>query len=508
MTKKKSRVLALILALTLVTALFPMSVLAADDDLLSISISGISANAGAGSDDNWGDVVSETITLTTAQATAVDAADIVTMIEDTNDPVVGAVDEIQRFADAAAIAALDPGTTIGDLDGGGDDLTGTGPFTFAAGNQIVVKDLNGTYFLFTIAIYDPPAPPATGTPGSGTIGGSNTVDDVVLNVVLPTSLNFALNPLELGTNTAGSQVTTTNYIIVNKTGAPVDVSFAIEAVGKTGVVFAADTSNLAKDDTAVTDKEIYFAALSAATVTPGTLDFATAVDYPAVAASNAAFTYNFTPAAGADRLALLVPDLTDDFKAAGGIKFALGAATGDPLDTLAASNAGVASFQFYGELNTYADWEADDIAITGRYTLTATRTTTYANYLADVDPLTAGVQNAFVPSSLNMLKPAAVVSGYDFIFRSPGAQIWEGDRDDLVDKNTDTGVTLKILFVEKPTIEIVRNMVTGGEWGAAQYTYDPLTGIFEMITLPSVSNASIGIQTNLGLYNFQIKYTP
>ncbi|MDR1961318.1 MAG: hypothetical protein LBQ16_03455, partial [Gracilibacteraceae bacterium] len=68
---------------------------------------------------------------------------------------------------------------------------------------------------------------------SGTIGGDTTVDKAVINVVVPTNVNFALNPLEIGQS--GNQVTTADYILVNKSNVPVAASFYLDAVLGTGV---------------------------------------------------------------------------------------------------------------------------------------------------------------------------------------------------------------------------------------------------------------------------------
>jgi hypothetical protein len=242
---------------------------------------------------------------------------------------------------------------------------------------------------------------ANPTNPSGDIDGDSEVISAVLNVTLPANLNFALNPLELGTVTAGSQITSTNYIFVNSTGAPVEIGLDITATGAAGVRFVPDASTLKQDDTSVVDKDIFFAALGASTVNAGTLAFDTIP-------GTASFTYAANPTTTTGTFTPLVPAATPT-TATGRMVFALGAATLDedtPANSaLALNDRGVASFQFFAQMNTYAAWANNDVTVKAEYTLTALRATTFTSY-GDAD---GSGTSRFIPSSVNQLRIAPPV---------------------------------------------------------------------------------------------------
>ena len=231
---------------------------------------------------------------------------------------------------------------------------------------------------------------------TGTISGDSTVDNVVMNVILPTNLNFALDPLGLDTTGDDNQIATQDFFFVNQTLAPVKISVEIAAETSGGAVLVSDPSTLSKDDTSVTDKELFFGALGASGVT-GTAITATGA---ALVTEEAITTYSdiadiygssnppqaeyTTASAVADTLVSFTPG-TGGATGSAVIAFALNKAvesetTPGAVDSLATDNKGVAAFQFYSELNTYADWKANDITVSGAYTLTPLRTTTYDNY--------------------------------------------------------------------------------------------------------------------------------
>lgn len=242
-------------------------------------------------------------------------------------------------------------------------------------------------FTFPVSVF-------AGTADEGTIGGDSNVIDVTLNVLLPTNLDFALDPLGLGSQ--DNQVSPADYFFVNMTFAPVKVALDITATASGGAVLVSSPDTLEPDNPAVTDKEIYFAALGAGGVSGEAISVTTTsavitsssgiYDYTSSAATRVAFTPSSGGATGSAV-----------------IGFALGAATEssttpDAIEALATSNGGVAVFQFFGSLNTYADWQANDLTVSGAYTLTPLRTTTYSDYTGE-----------FVAGSLNQIEmtPAA-----------------------------------------------------------------------------------------------------
>jgi hypothetical protein len=228
------------------------------------------------------------------------------------------------------------------------------------------------------------------------ITGDSTVDNVTIVGIFPTTLDFALDPLELDSLTT-SQIATANYMFVNKTEAPirVDLDLTLTPEDEEGdvVTVVSDASELDQDDTSVTTKMIYFASIGATGITTvNELAFA----YNPAEDTAPVMAYPANPAAAATMTPFIVDE--DDGTGATSIAFALDKATASAavIDTLAAENKGVCAFQFYGKLNTYAAWEAGDVTISGTYTLTALRASTYTAYNDEDD-------SAFITGSLNQL---------------------------------------------------------------------------------------------------------
>jgi hypothetical protein len=240
----------------------------------------------------------------------------------------------------------------------------------------------------TITVSDPPTNPI------GTITGTTTLTDVPLNVVLPLNLNFAIDRFEFGGN---GQINSAGYSMVNRTGIAVEVAFLLTATLGTGVTTRADSTVAAgtfnPDDRSLNTKVLYLSALSAASV--DNTDPVLAFDTPRGG------TYTYTAATTAAHAGFAADTATP---VVSNIAFVLGAATdggtsGGPINTLAATNAGVAAFRFHGVLNTYASWAANDITITGAYTITPLTPDTYTTMAA---PGATGT----VADTLNMLTPA------------------------------------------------------------------------------------------------------
>lgn len=392
MKKTLSKALSLLLTVALICSMSIVAFAAYGDDndgeIISITIKGKSADL-TGRNTDFDSVTEKTITITTEEAEFATSGVVIS-------------EKTTSAAEAYLVAADDDSNVVQwdtDDNNSVEDLGAA--YTDGAvedGDVIYVRDGYSTaynYFKFVIAIDDDDDNDDSGTDPNGSISGESTVDNVVLNVILPTNLNFALDPLELGKNTKGSQIKAADYVVVNKTGAPVNVAFSLTATPKSGVTLVDDASTLEKDDTSVVDKNIYFAALGANDVTAGTLDFSTIP-------GTAKFDYD----AETDTLVglkVINEEGTDKGKAKGSITFALGAATAsaDDLDTLAEQDKGIASFQFYGEMNPYAKWEAGDVTVSGAYTLIALRKTTYENYAAD---------SAYTEDGLNQLAPPATAS--------------------------------------------------------------------------------------------------
>jgi uncharacterized protein YjdB len=250
------------------------------------------------------------------------------------------------------------------------------------------------------------------------IDGNSTVSNVIIKVTVPANLDFALDPLELSVQT-GNQIKTTDYFFINKTVAPVKVAVnltATLAVGGEGtaddVTLVSSPATLKPYDTEVTSKQIYFGMLGATGIKDDDVfDFS---DVPGAEGSPIG-EYDTSKAALITAFDTTTKTASIAFalaKAADLIDAGDTAAT-DPLtgeagsdgygDALAAANAGVASFQFYGKMNTYAAWVANDVTIGGSYTLTPLSATTYSNYTTNGDYITDGLNQIIVPVALTAL---------------------------------------------------------------------------------------------------------
>lgn len=245
-----------------------------------------------------------------------------------------------------------------------------------------------------------PAAAFAETADEGTIGGGSEIVDVTLNVLLPTNLNFSLDPF--GVESEENQVDpTTDYFFVNQTFAPVKVELGITANLSGSAVLVGSESDVSPDDPTAILKKIYFAALGAKETTGESIYVVDEDTTSSAVFTSTSAVYDYTSAA-----ATRVPFAPSGDGTASGsavIAFALGAAeestvTDGAVSALADNDAGVAAFQFYAAMNTYAEWADDDIKVSGAYTLTPLRTTTYTGYADDI-----------IAESLNQLETAPPV---------------------------------------------------------------------------------------------------
>lgn len=214
----------------------------------------------------------------------------------------------------------------------------------------------------------------------GTIVGDGIVTNAIVNVVIPTDLNFGLNPLQIGNVTDGSQITTTDYRVTNRSNVAVRASFAITTTA------AADVSLVEQGETANgTDRRAFFAILGAENVTDG----------PPTFANPGAGTMQYD----SERAGLLVPfpeaAASGSTTSVANVAFALAASTGGPpVDTLATNNRSIGSFQFFGELNDMATWSDNDLRVSAVYTLLPMRSEAFTaiddNHIAGLNVYVAG----------------------------------------------------------------------------------------------------------------------
>jgi len=156
---------------------------------------------------------------------------------------------------------------------------------------------------------------------------------------------------------------------------------------------------LSPDDADVTDKKLYLAVVGADNITIEVADTISAT------------TYN------PEKSDTVAPFSTDGVAATA---FILGAGI-DSQTT--ADDTGVASFTFYGVLNSYADWVASDVKVTAAYTLAALRPGTYTALFAEtvgVNQVAAAVTGYTTSGNLTYVK-ASQASGWNIPFTLAGA---------------------------------------------------------------------------------------
>jgi len=245
-----------------------------------------------------------------------------------------------------------------------------------------------TAFVLTLLLIIASPAAAFAATEDGNITGENTVEPLLINVVLPTTIGFVLDPLGLDENN-DNQIASADYFFVNQTLAPVKVELEVTATATNETAFVATTSAIeGRDDPGVTDKFVYFGALGATSILPTIATTDTAI-LTSTAASiyedyfggDSAPTGVYPSGAAIDETLIPVVPEAGGTTGSAVIGFALGAAddstTPGAIEGLAANNDGVAAFQFYAQLNTYAEWLAGDISVTGAYTLVPLRIDTY-----------------------------------------------------------------------------------------------------------------------------------
>jgi hypothetical protein len=208
-------------------------------------------------------------------------------------------------------------------------------------------------FVLTAAMMAPLAGVTAFAAEEQAIGGSSTVRQPLVSVVVPTNLDFQLNPYKAGGST--SQVSDINFELINKSDVPVIVEYWLNAIGAEDVSIETANTNIG-NTLDQTDKTAIFGVIATTALggTPTafgdtTFNAAQTVDYDATKSGTT-----------------VIADV-DTGKLKTG--FLLGSATGAPLDTLAAGNTGLGAFKFYAELETYANWQDGDITVNGVYKL-------------------------------------------------------------------------------------------------------------------------------------------
>lgn len=220
----------------------------------------------------------------------------------------------------------------------------------------------------------------------GTLEGDSTVTPIILNVVVPTNLDFALDPLQ---KTGGStQISKKTYALINKSDFDVAAMFYLTATPANGVTLTKVSGDIESDPT-VTDKKLLFGVIGASGITGSDTDF-----------ESEGFETNTTATFDPSKTETIVvadTDADNKFRFAFALK-KLSDATPDS-EVLATANAGLAAFQFYGLIEAYADWKAGDITVSGIYRLLPLAPADFTTVTGS-DPTKGKAADSF-----NMIKP-------------------------------------------------------------------------------------------------------
>lgn len=195
---------------------------------------------------------------------------------------------------------------------------------------------------------------------SSEITGDNTVETGIFNVVLPTEVTFAIDPMEL-LNQAADKATKSNHIastnlnIINQSNYAIQVDTYASLKLNADVKLKDDVDDVNKNST---DKLLYLGISSLETATPTTTDGVTTI----VPVYNIAKIDKDADAAKAKNKAVAEkPSTTESYKYDTKVSCVLDKvnyANDAPADP-AISN--VAGLVFYGQVNTRASWADADI---------------------------------------------------------------------------------------------------------------------------------------------------
>lgn len=231
----------------------------------------------------------------------------------------------------------------------------------------------------------------------GNIGGVAGVDAPVINVVVPTSLDFSFDPFvstaRNNPDVENNQVVERNFVLINRTNADIAAIFNLTAEYDDTYVeiitrdYREDSTDFDYDGTYffadfdADDKVLTLGVMGAYEITGGT----TAATALSLAPETEITYYAFTLEddyleVGSGDYALMVEfdecDSSGDTVIAFGLELA--AATGTIHETtgvftataLAENNAGVGAFMFVASMNPYADWAEGDVTLSGTLMLT------------------------------------------------------------------------------------------------------------------------------------------
>lgn len=297
----------------------------------------------------------------------------------------------------------------------------------------------------------------------GAIEGEGDVQLPVLNVVVPTSLDFALDPLKIDANSP-SQILSGNYSLINNTeGAAVLAAFYLDAELASGVKLGADLANGgANYELDATDKEIELGIIAAKTIATPTV----------YAASSTVVTFEKVGS-----------DISSE------IGFKLGKKDDSTDET---------AFSLYGVLNAYADWKKGDVNVEGIYVLRALSSLTTIDTVADTLGMvdTAKTTLPTKPDADDLETPGGVPTVAGFFGTSKGADEHTSAKMNISVGGTATTMDVKF-FADGKTVSVKNAAGTVTYQSGTDYTYDSATNTLTILATRYATWKGLGTGTSL-----------
>lgn len=252
------------------------------------------------------------------------------------------------------------------------------------------------------------------------ITGNSGIENPVYKIVVPTTLDFAIDPFEQKNQ---SQVYSKDFFMVNKSNVPVQLDCAVILTAGTDVVIKDKAADVKETNT---DKLIYMEAEIPGAVTETT---ATAAAFETPLKKVGSVYYDATKVPSADAsTATDADEMLDTTDAAGTytsnkkvglgttekkLSFALEkadyqeyytendqSATAKQFKEVAGSQKGSAAFRFSGKVNTKATWAANAVTAKVKYTFNGLTKTNYDALVATPD----ATAHAYVAGNQNVVE--------------------------------------------------------------------------------------------------------
>jgi len=206
----------------------------------------------------------------------------------------------------------------------------------------------------------------------GDLVGEGTVEDYVFTITVPTNLDFALDPAQ--ESLGPSQISNVDFSFESTSNFATLIAFYLKVVTADGVTLLDDSEMDGYALFSASEKELSFGAIVAKTDDGTDIVYDEDNDDSIIAAAKTDGKFEFGIVLAGKGVEL---DGTID----------------EDLLNTADMNA---SFQFYSRMNAYADWQDDDVSLSGVYMLAAVNPATLKLGVIEAD--TTGLVNVTLPS--------------------------------------------------------------------------------------------------------------